>query len=513
MNRLLPARLQAALGGDGSTRLELPVDVLRESRRRIRFVATLGALTYALFLAVQLTRLENATELELSIDRTHNLLGILICSALLALAALPALSDRVVLGAALAMEFLLCVLISTHVPWAGFVRTGHIGSLTWVVPVMILFALLVPLPTRTTLLASSLCALTMPLGLFALSALGRISIAPADYLNTALTAGIGVAIATLASRTVYGAGRQIAAARRVGSYELIEPIGEGGMGQVWNARHLMLARPAAVKLILPDRLRGPSEEQASAIERFTREAQVTASLRSPHTVELFDFGVGADGTLYYAMELLDGMNAEHFVYRFGPIEPRRAVHWLRQACHSLGEAHARGLVHRDIKPGNLYLCRYGRDVDFLKVLDFGLTRPVVDAPDARLTKSGVLLGTPSYMSPEQVFGLPSDPRTDLYALGCVGYWLLAGKKPFESDSAGEMLKQHAVSAPPPLSSRSPGAVPPRLEAVIMRCLAKAPEERPRDADQLSAELAASVDGDPWTDADARAWWERNLGDA
>src|SRR5258705_6520265 len=168
------------------------------------------------------------------------------------------------------------------------------------------------------------------------------------------------------------------------------------MGEVWRAHPSMLARPAAVKLILPERLQAPAEAREAAIMRFTREAQVTAGLRSPHTVQLFDFGVSAEGVMYYAMELLDGINLDHFIYRYGPIGPRRAVHWLRQACHSLGEAHALNLVHRDIKPANLFVCRYGRDVDVVKILDFGLTRLTTQPQDARLTSPGWQPGTPGY---------------------------------------------------------------------------------------------------------------------
>ena len=510
MKRLLPARLLAALGGDGSARLELPPDVLRESRRRVRFAAVLGTLAYTVFLALELSGLMTVSSLEHTIDLRHDVLAVVLCAALMVATTLPALTDRALLGLALLVEFLLSLLISTHVPWAAFVRTGHVGGITWVVPIIILFALLVPFRTRTTLAASALCALTMPLGLWLLTARDKISITAGDYWISTITAGVALAIATLASRTVYGAGRQLVAARMVGSYELLERIGQGGMGEVWKARHLLLARPAAVKLILADNLRGSQEARESAIERFTREAKVTASLRSPHTVELFDFGTGSDGALYYAMELLEGMNVEHFVYRFGPLEPRRAVYWLRQACHSLGEAHASGLIHRDVKPANIYVCRYGRDADFIKVLDFGLTKPLAPSAEPGLTQPGRLLGTPAYMAPEQVFGLASDPRTDLYALGCVGYWLLAGVKPFEADSAGEMLRQHAQSPPPPLSGRTPRPIPARLEALIMGCLSKNPDDRPRDADELSAQLVRCVDGEPWTVEMARAWWAENL---
>jgi serine/threonine-protein kinase len=208
------------------------------------------------------------------------------------------------------------------------------------------------------------------------------------------------------------------------------------------------------------------------------------------------------------MELLDGMNAEHFVYRFGPIAPGRVASWLVQACHSLGEAHARGLVHRDIKPANLFLCRYGRDCDFVKVLDFGLTLPDQTAADPRLTAPGARMGTPAYMAPEQVFGV-ADARTDLYALGCVGYFLLCGERPFEGDT-GELLRQHVHTAPPPLGARARQPIPARLEAVVMSCLAKQPAERPDSADALSAALAEGAGDAHWTEAEARAWWDANL---
>ena len=513
MQQLVPARLLAALRPDAATPVELPGDLARESRRRVRVAAALGTLAYAVFLAVELSRLVGGTAPERAIDLAHDAIGLSLCASLLLVSVLRPIGDRTVLGIALAVEVALSGLISVAVPWAGFIRTAHVGSLTWVVPIIILFPLLVPAPPTTALGVSILCALTMPAGLALLASRGLVVAQLSDFWGTSISGAVAVAIATVASRVVYGAGRQVAAARRVGSYELIERLGQGGMGEVWKARHLMLARPAAVKLILPERMQGPSEEREMAVKRFTREAQVTASLRSPHTVELFDFGMSANGTFYYAMELLEGMNAEHFVYRFGPIEPRRAVSWLRQMCHSLGEAHASDLVHRDIKPSNVFLCRFGRDVDFVKVLDFGLTRPVAAAEDGGLTSPGMLLGTPAYMAPEQIFGLPADSRTDLYALGCLGYFLLAGKKPFEAESAGEMLRQHAHATPPPLAGRTPRPVPGRLEAVIMACLSKDPADRPRDADALCDALGESLDGETWSEADARDWWKQNLNDA
>ncbi len=510
MKRLFPARLLAALRSDASARLELPGDLVHASRRRVSVAAALGVAAYAAFLIFESSGLTGGGFLEHAIDLAHDVAGLLLCGALLLLTIPRGVDDRVVLRAALAVEVLLCAVISVAVTWAGWERTRFVPGLTWVVPVMILFPLLVPSRPLVSLAVSLLCALTMPAALVVLDHLHRVHARPADVLTSAVTGLIAAGIAAVGARTVYGAGQKVAAARAAGSYELLEPLGRGGMGEVWKARHAFLARPAAVKVILPDRLQASSERREQMIQRFTREARVTASLRSPHTVELFDFGAGEGGTLYYAMELLDGMNTEHFVYRFGPIAPRRAVAWLGQACHSLGEAHARGLVHRDIKPANLFVCRFGRDCDWVKVLDFGLTKPLEADPSVDLTGAGVRVGTPAYMAPEQVFGV-ADARSDLYALGCVGYFLLCGERPFDGETAGDLLRQHVEVAPPAPSTRCGKEIPAALEAVILRCLAKDPAGRPADADGLRAELEESLEGERWTEEEARTWWDAHLG--
>jgi serine/threonine-protein kinase len=200
------------------------------------------------------------------------------------------------------------------------------------------------------------------------------------------------------------------------------------------------------------------------------------------------------------------MNLEQFVYRHGALEPRRAVHWLRQMCHSLGEAHASGLTHRDLKPANLLVCTYGREHDLVKVLDFGLARRAVAAEAPRLTRQGAWLGTPGWMAPEQIFDGAVDARTDLYALGCVAYWLLAGERLFDAAEQGELLRLHAQSEPVRVSQRAKQPIPAALEDLVMACVSRDPAARPRDADELSAGLAASVPGEAWTSADAAAWW-------
>lgn len=510
MPRVVPERLLAALRRPPAVPLEVPGDLAREARRRVRVAALLGFGGYSLLLVVEWMRVMGGTSLERSIDITSDVTGVVLCAALFGAAALSALSDRTVLALALVVEFALACTISVAAPWAGFIRTGHLAALTWVVPIMILFALLVPMTPAASTTVSALCALTLPVGLWLLDARGLVAARSSDYWHSWITGFIAFGIATIAARTAYNARVEVAAARTVGSYSLDERLGQGGMGEVWKARHLLLARPAAIKLILPETLQGASEKRDHMVGRFTREARITASLCSPHTVELFDFGITGDGTLYYAMELLGGLNLEHFVYQFGPIGPGRAVYWLRQACHSLAEAHACGLVHRDIKPANLVVCQYGRDADFIKLLDFGLVRPAATIGDAALTSPGARMGTPGYMAPEQVFGMKADARTDLYALGCVAFWLLAGSRPFEAESAGEVLRQHAQVDPPPLSGRAPHPIPPRLEAVIMSCMAKDPTRRPASAEELDARLEEALDGDRWSPEAARDWWRENL---
>jgi serine/threonine-protein kinase len=507
MPRLLPEKLLSALRPDSTTPLDPAGDVLKESRRRILVGAAIGATAYTAFFAFEGFGVPGARSPDRLVDLTHDGIGFALCATLGILAWRTKSGHRLLFGAALATEILLCSLISVALPWAAFLRTGHVQSMTWVVPIVILFPLLVPAPPRTTLAVSVICALTMPLGVWALNRAGVIEAGLSDMWANLLTGAVAAAIANVAANTVHAAHRQTAAARRAGSYELLECLARGGMGEVWKARHAMLARPAAVKLILAEKLSAPAEARDALTARFTREAQITAGLRSPHTVELFDFGVSADGRFYFAMELLDGMNAEQWIYRFGPVEPRRAVHWLGQVCHSLSEAHGHGLVHRDIKPANLLICRYGPDVDFIKVLDFGLAKPV--APDVPgLTREGARPGTPGYMAPERIYGLDGDSRGDIYALGCVGYWLIAGRKPFESESAAELMRQHAEAAPPPLGSIARQAVPAALEAVLASCLEKRPEARPASARVLGAALAESLGQAAWTEAEAEEWWKR-----
>ena len=292
---------------------------------------------------------------------------------------------------------------------------------------------------------------------------------------------------------------------RVGSYSLIERLGSGGMGDVWLARHQLLARPAAVKIIR-DAALGGGEEGHVRRQRFAREAQATSELQSPHTVQLYDFGVTDGGGFYYVMERLRGMDLKRMVERHGPLSPERIVFLLKQACLSLSEAHAQGLVHRDIKPANLFVCRLGSEYDFMKVVDFGVVSRHA-SESAQITTAGMILGTPAFLAPELISTQAFDGRADIYALGCVAYWLITGRPPFEGADAMSILMHHAQTAPSAPSGMSEEPIPPQLDAVVLECLEKDPQRRPANADVLWERLDRVPLPREWNQRHARTWWE------
>jgi serine/threonine-protein kinase len=271
----------------------------------------------------------------------------------------------------------------------------------------------------------------------------------------------------------------------------------------------MLARPAAIKLIRPESL---DDDPGSARARFEREAQAIASLQSPNTVALYDFGSTEEGTLFYVMELLDGVDLEVLVQQHGPLPAERVAYILRQACGSLAEAHARAIIHRDIKPANIYLCRRALDHDVVKILDFGLVRRVVSDTAgawATVTRADLIAGTPAYLAPEITMGGVVDGRADLYALGCVAFWLLTGRLVFQTDTVTAMLVAHAQAPPPRPSCFAPLPVPEALDQLVLDCLQKNPAERPPSADAITERLSALHFAHPWTPAAAAQWWVEN----
>jgi serine/threonine-protein kinase len=323
---------------------------------------------------------------------------------------------------------------------------------------------------------------------------------------------IAAVVAVIPSQIIRGLGQQVRRARELGSYRLEEELGKGGMGEVYRASHQMLARPAAVKLIRPEVLGGTTPGAARVmLERFRREAEAAASLRSPHTISLYDFGAAHDGTFFFVMELLDGIDLESLIQRFGPVPSERAAYLLRQACHSLAEAHARGLVHRDIKPSNIFTCRMGLEVDFVKVLDFGLVKNTASSPDqSRLTAPDSTAGTPAYIAPEIVRGdAVVDHRVDIYALGCVAYWLVTGQLVFEAPNGLQLMFRHANAQPVAPSKRTELEIPTAFDQVVLACLAKRPEDRPQSAGDLSRQLEAAVAGREWNAERAERWWQRH----
>jgi len=296
--------------------------------------------------------------------------------------------------------------------------------------------------------------------------------------------------------------QQVDEARRLGQYRLIRKIGEGGMGEVFLAEHLMLKQPCAIKLIRPE-----LAANRTAMHRFEREVRAISRLKHWNTVQIYDYGYADDGTFYFAMEYLPGFTLDQLVAQSGPLPPARVIHFLRQICAALREAHAMQLVHRDIKPANVIACVRGGEFDVAKLLDFGMVRQVGrDALADTVTSDGAVVGTPAYMSPEQIHGDQDlDARSDIYSVGAVGYYLLTGAPPFERDTAVKVHVAHVSEAPAPVRERRPD-VSADVEAVIMRCLAKAPGDRYASAAQLDEALGRCEAAGRWTAADAEAWW-------
>ena len=387
---------------------------------------------------------------------------------------------------------------------------------TWIGPLTLIFAAIIP-ARPLKMLGVSLISVSMgPLGMLFARMRGEWQFETwhvalmhyPDYMLAFITPVISAVVTRL--------GHQVSKAREMGSYQLGDLIGRGGMGEVYHATHRMLARPAAIKLIRPEMIaQGGSEAARLAVARFRREAEVAANLRSPHTVALYDFGVTDDQSLYFVMELLEGMDLDKLVRRHGPLPPERAIYILTQVCDSLAEAHARGLVHRDIKPANIHVGTLGLRHDFVKVLDFGLVKSV-DTREPRgreytaETAEGITPGTPDYMAPEMTLGHAVDARSDLYAVGCVGYFLLTGKPVFEAANVFHMIARHLNDQPAPLAQAASQPVPKLLEDLVLSCLRKNPGDRPQSAADLARALEA-VPGEKWGEDQAEAWWRARAG--
>jgi serine/threonine-protein kinase len=308
-------------------------------------------------------------------------------------------------------------------------------------------------------------------------------------------------LAAWATRVIYGLRKDVRNAKKLGQYIVEEKLGEGGMGTVYRAQHGMLKRPTAIKLLSPE-LNAPED-----LDRFRREVQMTAKLRHPNTVTIYDYGRTEDGTFYYAMELLDGVTLVDIVRTEGPLRQSRVIHILRQCAMALHEAHSMGLVHRDIKPNNIMLTQQGGAHDVTKVLDFGLVKNVDSNVDATKTWTEAIIGTPRFMSPEQILEPQSiDARSDLYALGAVGYFLLSGRFVFEGTNPIEICAQHLSAVPDPPSLTGGCDVNPDLERIIMECLEKKPDDRPASGVEIADRLRA-LPIERWSQQQAADWWD------
>jgi serine/threonine-protein kinase len=358
-------------------------------------------------------------------------------------------------------------------------------------------------------------AATGPLALFLAQQRGLLVPPVAEAAVFFMPLLLAAALSTLVSGVLYRLAADVTRERRLGSYELVKKIAEGAMGEVWRARHRSLIRPAAIKLIRPDLIGGKSTDEVFAVlRRFIREAQATSVLTSPHTVALYDFGRTRDGILYYVMELLSGINLEELVRRFGPLPAARVIHILRQLCQSLADAHRHGLVHRDVKPANIHVSVIAGEYDYVKVVDFGLVKLTSPgAADVLATSSDVIAGTPAYLSPEAGAGGGAvDGRSDLYAVGCVAYWLLTGKLVFEETRPIAMIAAHVKNAPVPPSARTELPVPPELDRLVLDLLAKDPDARPQSAAEVLRRLDAIALDEPWGPERAEHWWRAHLPD-
>ena len=477
----------------------LPEDLLRQATRRVEIMALVAAVLWILapilsHLALYLT---DPTDPQLAVLSRVNLIAagcVVLSVAMYAYLRSGRHEPERVMDLALlymvAMTFAMGVLIHWARPW--FVPASLDPMITWSGPIILMTAGIVPVRPWKMAVAGLIAASMDTLGMLIAGATGeyeygRVYNAVLMHYPNFLMLGAAVTISHVVTRL----GQQVTREREMGSYRLGELLGRGGMGEVYLATHRMLARPAAIKLIRPEVLAaGDAALAQTAVARFRREAEAAAKLRSPHTVELYDFGVTEDGTFYLVMELLQGENLERLVRAQGPLDSVRALHILRQVCESLEEAHSYGLIHRDIKPANIHLGRLGLQDDFVKVLDFGLVRRIDGPSEESLTgAAGMTPGTPAYMAPEMAHDRTLDGRADLYSLGCVAYYLLAGRLVFEGDTPLQTILKHLQQEPEPPSRMTDRPIPPALDELILACLAKRPEDRPPSAAVLSQRLA------------------------
>jgi tRNA A-37 threonylcarbamoyl transferase component Bud32 len=518
MARLLAPQCSTATTASVSTRsgYRLPAALLSEQVRRVAICAAVGAglWAYGMVMDALARPLALGTPVPFR-NVVIEAVSIVASGLMLLYVRLSRQPAQTKVDAALIYFVLNAGAVALLNNWEHSPVAAMASLLSWNTVVILVAAMIIPAPPQKMLVAALLAASTDPLAVW-IGHLRGAHVPPiADTLVLFMPNYACAAVAVLPSRVLQRMGQSLRQAQEMGSYHLEELLGRGGMGEVWRASHRMLKRSAAVKLVRPELMGAATKDDAeNMIRRFRREAQATAALNSPHTIRLFDFGVTEEQTFYYVMELLSGQDLDSLVRQSGPLPAERVLFLLRQVCHSLAEAHAQGLVHRDVTPTNIYVCRMGLDYDFVKVLDFGLVS--FSSPAAvghsLMTGAHTTTGTPAFMAPEVILEGAVDARADIYALGCVAYYLLTGELVYEADTPMKMFVQHLQTAPVPPSQRGELPIPAELDDLVLACLAKDPEDRPQSITDLQDRLDRISVRPEWNNAAARTWWEHHLVD-
>lgn len=500
----------------GQSSVRLPDDVVSDQVSRLKLFALVSGFMWLTGL------LMDGVVFPLVLGAPRNLTTIGVELALVAFAALVYRhvcfadhASRSKGDAGLVLMLINCIGVTLFETWARVPTYYAPGQLSWIAIVILLTAIVMPGRPRPMLVAGLISATMLPLGIWIAHLRGVVTPTLAESLILSIPNYTCAVIAMLPAKLFMKMSRRINEARELGAYELMDQLGEGGMGAVWRARHRLLARDAAIKLVKAEVMGETVSASQAQLRRFEREAQATAALTSQHSIRLFDFGATDDGSFYYVMELLSGRDLESLVREFGALPPERVMYLMRQLCHSLAEAHERGLVHRDVKPANIFLCRMGRDFDFVKVLDFGLVQTRKADPAAAITETLAtaqsLIGTPAYMAPEVILGRDDvDRRADVYAIGCVAFYLLTGTRVFQDGTPMQALIDHVHTAPVAPSARVQGGLPREVDQLVLSCLRKDPDDRPKDAGEVLLAINAMNLARGWTNDHARKWWQARL---
>jgi tRNA A-37 threonylcarbamoyl transferase component Bud32 len=517
-----PSRCKVALvAGSGPHYTEEVAGLLR---RRLRIAAGIALAASAVFLAFRLFVPSPFTSEDPQAARLVHALHALLVAVLTVVSAM--LWSRMVLSLTALRALELCVFgaMAMYFGYLQYVQfhRGHVlswaapgheeavrslatgsNSLRWFV-LIVLYGTFIPNTWRRCATIVGILALTPLVLTFAICfrcAIMGEHTAPAMF-EMMVILSMGGAIAIFGSYKISALEKEAYVARKLGQYQLLRRLGGGGMGEVYLGEHMLLRRSCAIKLIRPDQAGDPVN-----LSRFEREVKAMATLTHWNTVEIYDYGHAEDGTFYYVMEYLPGMTLQDLVDRHGPLPPARTVHFLRQICAGLQEAHAIGLIHRDIKPRNVIACQRGGVADVVKLLDFGLVQSVGLDKDSKLTIQGTILGSPPYISPEQALGKNQiDARTDIYSVGALAYFLLTGQPPFPRDTAMEMLVAHVHENVTPLTEFRP-ELPHDLQEVVLRCLQKNPDNRFQDIDSLDRALGECGCAGDWDRDQAAQWWK------